>query len=173
MFFMEGKSLIVYYSWVGNTEVVAKEIQRRTGFDMEKIEEYKQRKLGSIMGAAMGAAMGFASRLKPMDFSLKGYENVFLGAQVWAGKTAPAINRYLQKARFDGKKVWLFVTKADEKVPQKVIDSITGRIEKKGGKVLECLSLTAKWDPKTNIPIAPESVQASVDEWLKKADVYG
>lgn len=169
---MEGKSLIVYYSWVGNTEVVAKEIQRSTGFDMEKIEENKQRKLGSIMGAAMGAVMGFSSRLKPMDFSLIGYENIFLGAQVWAGMTTPAINQYLRRARFAGKKVWLFVTKADEKVPQKVLDSITGRIEKKGGKVVECLSITTQWDPKTNIPITPEAVQASVDEWLKKAGVY-
>lgn len=36
---MEGKSLIVYYSWVGNTAVVAEEIQRVTGFNTLRIFE--------------------------------------------------------------------------------------------------------------------------------------
>lgn len=44
---MDKNSAIVYYSWVGNTEVVAKEIQRLTGFDLLKIEEKKERKLGN------------------------------------------------------------------------------------------------------------------------------
>jgi hypothetical protein len=95
-------------------------------------------------------------------------KNIFLGVQVWAGKTAPAVNKYLKKASFKEKKVWLFITKADEKVPRQVIDSITKRIEKKGGRVVDSMALTTKWDPKTNIPITSEEVQQPVDDWLKK-----
>jgi hypothetical protein len=133
---MEGKSIIVYYSWVGNTEVVAKEIQRLTGFDIQKIEEKNIRKPGNIAGGAMGAFFGFKSSIKPIDFELSSYQNIFLGVQVWAGKTPPAVNRYLSKVCLKNKKVWLFITKSDEKVPQKFIDSVTRRIEKKGGKVM-------------------------------------
>ena len=119
---MKGKSLIIFYSWVGNTEVVAREIRNQTGFDIQKIEEKKDRKLGSIMSAALGAIIGLKSRLKPIDFLLADYENIFLGAQVWAGKTTPAINKYLSKASFKNKNIWLFITKADDKEPKKVID---------------------------------------------------
>nr|WP_154706101.1 hypothetical protein [Planococcus salinarum] len=55
---MKNSSLIVYYSWIGSTEVVAKEIQRLTGFEIQRIEEKKNRKLGKIPGAAMGAFLG-------------------------------------------------------------------------------------------------------------------
>lgn len=165
---MKNSSLIVYYSWIGSTEVVAKEIQRLTGFDIQRIEEKKNRKIGKVAGAAMGAFLGLKSRIKPMDFALEEYENIFLGAQVWAGKTSPAINNYLKKASFKNKKVWLFLTKGDEKVPQQVIDSITKRIEKKGGTVVDSMSITTKWDPKVNRPIAREEVQEPVYDWLKK-----
>jgi flavodoxin len=168
---MSKNSVIIYYSWVGNTKVVAQEIQTETGFDLVKIEEKKERKFGNIMGAAMGAFLGFKSSIKPMDFSLEKYDSVFLGTPVWGGKTTPAINKFLSKANFKGKNIWLFITKADEKIPQKVIDSITNRIEKKGGKVMDCLSLTTKWDPKTNIPITAEEIRSSVQDWIEKVNL--
>lgn len=168
---MKNRSLIVYFSWAGNTEVVAKEIQKLTEFELQKIEETKNRKLGKIAAPAMQAILGFKSSIKPMDFGLEEYENIFLGGQVWAGKTSPAMNRYLTKASFKDKNVRLFITKSDEKVPQQVIDSITKRIEKKGGRVVDSISITTKWDPKTNIPIAPEEVHDTVYDWLKKEGV--
>jgi len=106
------------------------------------------------------------SNLKPMDFAMEDYEAIFLGVQVWAGKTTPAINQFLKKASFQDKDVHLFITKADEKTPLKVIDSITKRIEKKGGTVRDSISITTKWDPKTNIPIAVEEVEGVIHEWL-------
>ncbi|PTL39040.1 hypothetical protein C6Y45_07610 [Alkalicoccus saliphilus] len=161
-------SVIVYYSWVGSTETVAEEIHRRTNFDMQKIEETTKRRFGKFAGAAMAAVIGLKSRIKPMDFELQDYENVFFGAQVWAGRTAPAVNNYLKKASFKNKNVWLFLTKGDEKIPQQVIDSITKRIEKKGGRVVDSMAVTSHWEPKTNIPLAPEEVQEPVEAWLKK-----
>ena len=167
-----GKSLIVFYSWVGNTEVAAKEIQRQTGFDLQKIEEKKERKSGgNIMGAALSAVMGLKSSIKPMDYALKDYDNIFLGIQVWAGKTTPAINKYLSKTDFKGKKVWIFITKADVKVPQKVIDSITARVGKKGGKVADSISFTMAWDPKNPVLLSPEAIKDEISEWLEKDHV--
>jgi flavodoxin len=165
---MSKNCVITYYSWIGNTKVVAEEIQTLTGFDLLKIEEKKERKLGKILGAAMSAFLGFGSSIKPMDFSLGKYDNVFIGTPVWGGKTPPAVNTFLSKASFKGKNVWVFITKADEKIQQKVIDSITNRIENKGGKVTDCLSLTTKWDPKANIPVTADEVRGSIQEWIEK-----
>jgi|LSQX01.3.fsa_nt_gb flavodoxin len=165
------QGLIVYYSWVGNTDVAAKEIAKLTGFELRRIEEKKTRKLSGIMAAAFGAMFGFNSAIKPMDFEMDGYDCIFLGAQVWARKTAPAINSFLNKANFAGKSVYLFITKGDPAVPQGVIDSITQRIQKKGGKVMDALSLTTPWDPQNNTPVSPETINSEISEWIKRIGV--
>ncbi len=168
---MEKNGVIIYYSWIGNTKVVAEEIQKLTGYDLVRIEEKKERQLGHIMSAATSAFLGFKSSIAPVDFTLQKYEKVFIGTPIWGGKTTPAINKFLSKGDFKGKQVWIFITKADEKVPQKVIDSITRRIEKKGGKVMDSFSLTTKWDPKTNIPTEAEDVRTSIQDWIGKTDL--
>lgn len=162
---MATKNVIVYYSWVGNTEVAAKELQNLTGFDLVKIEEKKQRKPG-MMGAAMGAVFGLKSALKPMDFAMDGCENVLLGLQVWAGKTTPAVNRFLSKASFKGSRVWLFVTQGDDQPPQKVFDSVTKRVEKKGGTVAGNTWVTTKWDPQTNTVTSQDVIKEKISEWV-------
>jgi hypothetical protein len=161
---MAGKSVIVYYSWVGNTAAVAKEIQAQTGFCLQAIEERKERVQGKIMGAAMGGFFGLSSRIRPMDFTLQGVDRILLGAQIWATKTSSPINTYLKKANFKGKKVYLFITKAEEQVPQKVIDAITARISKKGGILVDTLSVTTKMD--SIIPL--ENFQGELRGWLSK-----
>ena len=60
---MGKNSVIIFYSWVGNTEAAAKAIQKITGYDLLKIEEKKERKHGNIMGAAMSAFLGFQSNI--------------------------------------------------------------------------------------------------------------
>jgi flavodoxin len=168
---MNTKSMIVYYSWVGNTHVVATEIQRLTGFEVQRIEEKKHRKFGNIAGGAMGAFLGLKSRIMPMDYALTSVENIFLGVQVWAGKTPPAVNKYLSKVSLKNKKIWLFITKSDEKIPQEYIDSITKRIERKGGIVVDSISITTKWDPATNIPITVTEFEEQLRDWLKNCGV--
>jgi len=161
-----GKSLIVYYSCVGNTKVVAEEIRQQTGYDIRRIEEARPRQLRGIMWAALGAVFGPKSELKPMDFDMAEYDTVFLGAQVWAGKTTPAINSFLSRANFRGKKVWLFFTLASEQAPPKFIDSVTRRVEAKGGKVLGSLTCISKWDPKENVLLKPEEARVKIANWL-------
>lgn len=161
------KNLVVYYSWMGNTEVVANEIHNLVGGDLKKIEEVKQHKIGGFAGAATSAFLGLKSRLKSMDFSLKGYENVFLGGQVWASRSTPAINTFLSKAELKNKRVYLFLTKADDKVPQIVIDSIAKRVEERGGKVIDSFSVTTRMDS----IITPEAIRESVSNWIKKANI--
>jgi len=160
-----GKNLVFYYSWLGNTKVIAEEISKLINADIRRIEEKKERKKGVGFGtAALGAILGLKSRLKPLGFTLDGYSNIFLGVQVWAAHSAPAVNAFIGKSDFTGKRVYIFITKADEKVPQKVIDSISGRIVKRGGTVVDTLSITTRIDRVIN----NEDVIKQVREWVGK-----
>jgi flavodoxin len=165
------KSLILYYSWYGNTEVVAKEIQNQTGFDLVKIEEKTERTYNKLPISAVGAFLGLKSKIKPMDFSHVNYENLFLGSQVWAGKTPPAINQFLSKAEFNQKKVFIFMTHADEKLPQNCYDSIVRRVRKKGGSVLDFISFTKYWDPENVSIFTPQDIEKPIKNWLSKIDL--
>ncbi len=158
-------SIIVYYSWMGNTEVVAKELSKITGGDLVRIEEIKKRNTGiGFAGAAISALMGLKSKLMTMDFSLKGYSNIFLGGQVWAGHSTPAINSFINKADFSNKDVYLFLTEADDKVPQKVIDSIKKRVEDRGGRFVDSIFITTQM----NSVISPEAVREVITTWIDK-----
>jgi len=160
------KYLIAYYSWVGSTEVVAKYIAEKTNIPIVRIEEVKKRPLGSMMSAAMGAFFGTSTKLKPIDLEMEGVQTLILCAQVWAGKTAPAINTYLKKASFRGKQVWVVMTMGDDTPPLKTIESIAIRIAKKGGTVKGHFGIQTHWDPKTNVPITREEIEGVVDNWL-------
>jgi flavodoxin len=132
------KNLIVYYSWTGNTEAVAKELQQKISGDLAAIDEVKQRMPGiGFAGAAVSALMGLKSKVKPMNFSLKGYDNIIIGGPMWASRTVPAINTFISEADLTNKNVYVFVTLGDDKAPQKAIDSLRKRIEKRGGKFVD------------------------------------
>lgn len=163
--FIMNNSLIIYYSWLGNTKVVAEEILKFTGGDILRIEETKERKTGAgFASSAIAAVFGMHSKLKSMDFEFEKYDHIFLGTQVWAGRSTPAINSFVKKANLHNKNVYLFITKADEKVPRKVIDSLTKRIRKGGGKVVDSFSITTKIEQ----VILPEAIEDQVKAWIEK-----
>ncbi|MZQ97372.1 MAG: hypothetical protein GT601_06825 [Acidaminobacter sp.] len=174
---MEGQSLIVYYSWTGNTASVAQELHAQTGFALERIEEAKPRPFGSIPMAAMGAWFHFKSDIKPLSISLETYDNLFLGIQVWAGNTTPAINAFLKRENFKNKKVWLFMTMADNVPSQKVMDSVRKRIEQKGGVVVETIGFTSKMlatvgaEERANQVLSPEMFREDLAAWLRKSQI--
>lgn len=164
---MAGKGLIVYYSWVGNTAAVAEEIERVTGFDVMRIKEAINRRPGAIPMAGFDSMRGYLSPLEPMDFAMEGYDRVLLGAQVWAGRTTPPINAFLEKADFTGKRVWLFLTRSDPKNPPKTIASLRERIEAKGGTLVDSITITTT--VRSVIPI--EKFQADLHRWLAANDL--
>ncbi|ETA82274.1 flavodoxin family protein [Youngiibacter fragilis] len=159
---MNDRTLITYYSFTGNTESVANEIQALTGYDSAAIVEKRERKKDSMPLSALTAMLGLRSRLKPMDFKLLGYDRIILGCQVWAWHTTPPINSFISKADWRGKKVFLFITKGDDKVPQKVIDSISSRIRARGGDVVDTLSITTI----LGSVITPDIFREELRTWL-------
>lgn len=161
------KGVILYYSWIGNTKAAAEVLQEATGYDLLRIEETKERKLGRIMSAAMCALFGRKSAVKPLG-PIGQYDVVLLGTPVWAGKTPPAVNTFLSGADLTGKDVRVFFTLGDTRFPQKVLDSVAGRVQEKGGQVTDSIAIVTVWDPKTNEPTPASAMRGRILEWVGK-----
>ena len=157
-----GKTLIVYFSWVGNTAAVAREIQAQTGFELRAIEEKKTRKPGAYAGAAMAGFFGIGGAIRPMDFAMAEFDQILLGVQIWAGHAPPAVLHFIRQADLSGKKIWLFITKADDHVPQPFLDGLVKRIEKRGGTVDGHFAVKTKMD--SVVPV--EAFREDLTTWL-------
>lgn len=162
-------NLVVYYSFKGHTEAAAKELQALIGGELKAIEETKPRKESSFMGAAFSALMGRKSRLKPMDWSFSGCDNLFIGFPVWAGHSVPAINGFVKKANFSGKKVYLLCTAADPDPAkaQVIIDGVAAKIKAKGGEIAgSCFVCSPLKEP-----LDTEAARQTLGEWASSLDV--
>lgn len=162
------KSLVVFYSWTGNTEAVAEELGSVLQGKVVRLEETKERKPGfGFAMAAMYAIFGAKSKLKPLSLPSGEFDTIFVGTPIWASASTPAVNTFLSRFDFKGKKVYLFFTLADDKPPVKAITSMTRRIERKGGRVLGNFTIQTKFNgelPTEKLPAA--EVKARVAKWI-------
>jgi len=130
------KTLVVYYSWKGKTELVAASISKILDADLRKIEEIKERKgLFGFISGGYGATKEKCSRIKSLNFNLNNYNLIFLGTPVWATKPTPAINALISKVDFKGKKVVLFVTMGGFG-GKRAIKIMEDKIRAKEGKII-------------------------------------
>lgn len=158
------KTLVVYYSWTGNTKAVAQEIGRQTGGRLLTLTEVKKRKSSGFLCAAIAALFGRKSHLAPMDYSLIGYDHIYLGGPIWASHNTPAVNAFLRYAQLREKNVYLFYTHADDKNPQRALSAITDKVKGRGGRVAGTFFLQTK--RKQTLP--PDTVRESIANWLKE-----
>ena len=157
------KKLIVYYTWTGNTEAAAKALAAETGADIRVLKEKKERRKASgFLSAAFGALTGSKSALKDPDYNTEGYDIIFIGTPVWAAHSVPAINTWIHNAVFHDRAVYLFTTNASGK-SKRSIDSLTGRITNKGGKVQGSFTIRAERNGKVD----PQKVRSQIKAWVK------
>lgn len=161
------KNLVVYYTSKGNTEIVAKEISKLIGGDLEKIETINKAKHFEFILSAISALCGSRAKLKPFGFSVKEYDNIFIGGQVWAGHSTPAINGFLDQTDFTDKKVFIFLTQADDKEPSSVLESIRTRVKQHGGNVVDTFFIQTQM----NSVISADIIKQPVAEWICKNNI--
>ncbi len=107
------KAIIVYYSLGGNTENIAKEIQKATDADIEKIEtrfSYEGSYDDIVQQGQDEVEKGFCPEIKPLKADLDEYDTVILGTPVWWYTFAPARHSFLKEQNLFGKNVYLFAT---------------------------------------------------------------
>lgn len=107
------KSLVVYFSWSGNTESVAQEIAAQTGADVFKIEpqEPYTDDYDELLDIAQeeqrnSARPAIAGSIEGLD----SYEVIYLGFPNWWGDMPMILYTFLEEYDLSGKTVAPFVT---------------------------------------------------------------
>lgn len=107
------KTLIIYYSYGGNTRSVAKMIQEKTGADMEEIQTvspYTGSYNSVVDQGQREVNSGFMPKIKEMKVDISDYDRIILGTPVWWYTFAPAMKTFLSGTDLSRKVVYPFAT---------------------------------------------------------------
>ena len=108
----EGAALIAYFSWSGNTEAVAQEIQAQTGADLFEIvpaEPYTD-DYDELLDIAQEEQSSDARPAIAETEDLSGYDTVFLGFPNWWGDMPMILYTFLDEYDLSGKTIAPFNT---------------------------------------------------------------
>lgn len=107
------KTLVLYYSQTGTTKVVADEIQRQLGADIDSIvpvESYGYDYNATIERWRKEREDSVKVTIKPINANINDYDTIFLGFPIWGGIYASPIATWLSETNLEGKTVITFAT---------------------------------------------------------------
>ena len=119
------KTLVLFYSFEGNTKRVAELIASSIGADIEEIKPVKEMKSKGFSKFIWGGGqvvMNKKPKLKPLQVNLDDYKTILLGTPIWVGTFSPPISTLLENGYLKNKRIAYFFTheggadKAVEKV---------------------------------------------------------
>lgn len=105
------KTLVIYYSFDGNTRLVSRSIAEAAGADVLELRTEDQPKSKGFSKYFWGGRQVFMKArpaLLPLDKDPAAYDLLFIGTPVWAFAPAPAMSSFLEKGGLKGKKVAVF-----------------------------------------------------------------
>lgn len=129
------RALLAFYSWSGNTRMLAQRISTSMKCDVEEIYERKRRKgrIGFIMGG-FEAALGLKPPIDEPKKDPSGYDILIIGSPIWAGDISSPVRTYLSRAK-GIKRVAFFCTQGGTD-PGKAIKSLAKLCGKEPDAVL-------------------------------------
>ena len=154
-----GRALIAYFSWSGNTESLAKEIQKETGADIFRIEP--QKPYSSSYNTCLEESLRDLNAdarpaLKNMVKDLAQYDTIYLGFPTWWATLPMPVETFLESGNFSGKVIKPFNSHG-------------------GGRSGKAVSAIAKLCPNSQIKDTfsisyggDGSLQRSMAAWIKK-----
>ena len=134
-------TLLLYYSFDGNTDYVARIMADRMPMDVERLKVDKEPpKTGikKLLEGGKSALMQEDPGLHPIRSDIRQYYDVILAFPVWAGTYPPAIGALLTMHPFVGKNVYLVTCSASGNA-RKAIAALSDRLS--GNTILGTLSL--------------------------------
>jgi flavodoxin len=126
------KTLIVLYSYKGNSALVAQELQKALGEGCHVLplrfedETYRSRfteylRLGKLAFSRSNP------KLMPCEESIDDYDLLIFGGPVWAGSPAPALRSFIAETKPAGKRTGVFLCHAGK--PGKALDKLKALLE--------------------------------------------
>lgn len=133
-FYMEKlKTLIVYYSFSGNNEILAKKLQSRLGCEIYKVTETKMRNSFDVF---LDVLFKRSPKINKPYISLSKFDHIILIAPIWAGRIANPLRVFLQMEMFNIRS-YSFVTLCGGGNNMKVEDELLKIMHKRANAVLE------------------------------------
>lgn len=118
-----GKSLVVFFSWGGNTRAVAERIGLLTGADgfelklavpyttdRDEIEEVAKREVRDK----------YKPKLASFPKNIEQYDVIYIGSPCWFNTFAPPVRTFLSTVDLSGKKIVPFMTHGGSRMEQSV-----------------------------------------------------
>lgn len=112
------KSLIVYYSYEGNCEVISNAIKEKLNADVICIEPQNEKKTKSLLRFVWGGIQVYMTKkpkLEEYSINLDEYDTIFIGSPVWFGTYAPPINTFLSENDIKNKNIGIFICSGNNK----------------------------------------------------------
>lgn len=110
---MSKKSLVLYYSWSGNTRKIAELIARKTGTDLRELqpENAYPQNYDDVLNQAKREIQGkWYPALRPLNMDWDTYETVYLGTPNWWSTMAPPVASFLNEVMPTEKSIAPFCT---------------------------------------------------------------
>ncbi|KAA6300414.1 MAG: NAD(P)H dehydrogenase (quinone) [Candidatus Ordinivivax streblomastigis] len=107
------KTLVVYYSWSGNTQAVARQIQSLTNgdiFEIKPVKPYPKDYNECILQAKKEIKDGYKPPIADTVKNISQYDAVFVGSPNWWSTIAPPVATFLSQHDLSSKTVIPFCT---------------------------------------------------------------
>ena len=157
-----GKTLIVYFSWGGNTRTVANHIHDLVGGDIVEVETvvpYPDTYEEVTQIAPGELESDYRPELKTKVENMDEYDTLIVGTPIWGGHLTPAMKSFLASYDLSGKSIAPFCTHGGSGTAQSVNDirsvcpnsTILGSMAVYGSRAENSRSDVEKWLKQINI----------------------
>jgi len=128
------KTLILFYSYTGNSKRFAENLSKKIGADIEEVKTDKRP--GTIAAYVLGSLSAMRQKsviIKPIQADIRQYDHFILIAPIWAGNPAPAFNSMIDNLSAK-KSVELYFISGSGNSNK---DKISSYVENKGFKIFD------------------------------------
>lgn len=157
-----GKTLIVYFSWGGNTRTVANHIHDLIGGDMVEVETvvpYPDTYEEVTQIAPGELASDYRPELKTKVENMDEYDTLIVGTPIWGSHLTPAMKSFLASYDLSGKAIAPFCTHGGSGTAQSVNDI---RSVCPNSTILSSLAIYGN---------RAENARNDVEEWLQQIGI--
>ncbi|MDO5848287.1 MAG: flavodoxin [Methanobrevibacter sp.] len=138
------KTLIIYYSESGSTEIISKVLAYNLNADIVMIQDLKPRDgFKNRLTASFDAFRENKTEIYPPTLNLENYDLIYIGTPVWASKPSPAISTIIDSCDLRRKDVILFTTMTSSGGAA-TIEKLEKKVKARGGRVVETFTIKTK-----------------------------
>jgi len=106
-------ALVVYFSFEGNTKLIAEKIGETLNADVIELKtskKYPTEGIGKFFWGGKSVVFGDKPTLTNESIDLSHYDTIIIGTPVWAGSFAPPIRSFVNDYKIVNKKIAIFAS---------------------------------------------------------------